>query len=154
MPWTGVMDSGHERVKRSKVISTIRPNRFGRSLICGTVQRIESRRRGLLITRTRGADSPHTTGYEHILSGKSVTSAAFQEGYLNTNITHPSKIVGRIVLGPRQVRNGYARIVATANGSGRIEILNSQSGAWCDADGGCTFSELWSAPPIGDCTYL
>ncbi|MEN3352537.1 MAG: hypothetical protein V7640_695 [Betaproteobacteria bacterium] len=73
---------------------------------------------------------------------------------MNTNITHPSKTVGRIVLGPRQVRNGYARIVATANGSGRIELLNSQSGAWCDADGGCTFSELWSAPPIGDCTYL
>jgi hypothetical protein len=70
------------------------------------------------------------------------------------NVTHPSKIVGRIVLGPRQVRNGYARIVSTANGSGRIELLNSQSGAWCDADGGCTFSELWSAPPIGDCTYL
>jgi hypothetical protein len=97
---------------------------------------------------------PHATLYEHILSTKRVTSAAFQEAPLNMNVTHPSKIVGRIVLGPRPVRNGYARIVATANGSGRIELLNSQSGAWCDADGGCTFSELWSAPPIGDCTYL
>ena len=73
---------------------------------------------------------------------------------MQTTLAHPSKIVGRIVLGPRQVRNGYARIVSTADGSGRIEIFDAKAQAWSDASGECTFSELWSAAPIFDKRYF
>ena len=73
---------------------------------------------------------------------------------LHANIARPSKTVGRIVLGPRQVQSGYARIVAVADGSGRIELFNPQSGAWSDALGGCTFGELWSAAPTFDSRYF
>ena len=69
-------------------------------------------------------------------------------------IAHPSKVVGRIVLGPRQVGNVFARIVAKADGSGRIELFDQKSGAWCEASGGCTFSEIWSAAPVFDARYL
>ena len=69
-------------------------------------------------------------------------------------VAHPSKIVGRIVLGPRQVACGFARIVARADGSGRIELFDQKAGGWRDASGGCTFSEIWSATPIFDARYL
>lgn len=71
-----------------------------------------------------------------------------------TTLMHPSKTVGRIVLGPRQVRNGYARIVATANGSGRIELYDAGSDSWREASDGCTFDEIWSAAPVFDARYL
>jgi hypothetical protein len=73
---------------------------------------------------------------------------------MQVTLAHPSKVVGRIVLGPRQVRNVYARIVSTADGSGRIEIFDSKVRVWCDASGGCTFGELWSAAPSFDKRYF
>jgi hypothetical protein len=73
---------------------------------------------------------------------------------VHTTIAHPSKIVGRVVLGPRQVRSGYARIVAKADGSGHIQLFDSKSGAWHDALERCTFSELWSAEPVFDKRYF
>jgi len=69
-------------------------------------------------------------------------------------IAHPLKMAGRIVLGPRQVRNGFARIVARADGSGRIELYDVQSSQWCEAPEECTFSELWSAPAAFDARFL
>ena len=73
---------------------------------------------------------------------------------MQTMIAHPSKIVGRVVLGPRQVRNGYARIVAKADGSGHIQLFDAKSGLWRDALERCSFSELWSAAPIYDKRYF
>jgi hypothetical protein len=73
---------------------------------------------------------------------------------LHAQITHPIKHTGRIVLGPRQVRNGYARIVATADGGGRIEMFDAKSGAWCEASAECTFGDLWSGTPISNASYL
>ena len=73
---------------------------------------------------------------------------------MNVTIAHPLKTVGRVVLGPRRVRNGYARIVAKANGSGRIEIFDTKSGAWCEALEECTFGEVWSGSPVFDSSYL
>ena len=64
-------------------------------------------------------------------------------------IASPSKITGRIVLGPRRVGMHYARIVARADGSGRIELYDRQSGAWHEAVEECSFSEIWSAPASG-----
>lgn len=58
----------------------------------------------------------------------------------------PRKTVGRIVLGPRRVGRSYARIVARADGSGRIELYDAASGAWQEAPEECSFSEIWSAP--------
>jgi len=59
----------------------------------------------------------------------------------------PRKTVGRIVLGPRRVGRSYARIVARADGSGRIELYDAASGLWQEALEECSFSEIWSAPP-------
>ncbi|MDB5904939.1 MAG: hypothetical protein JWM26_3817 [Betaproteobacteria bacterium] len=73
---------------------------------------------------------------------------------MQSTMAHPNKTAGRVVLGPRQVRSGYARIVAISDGSGRIEIFDSKSGSWCDAVGECTFGEIWSASPVFDSRYL
>ena len=69
-------------------------------------------------------------------------------------IAHPNKLVGRVVLGPRPVRNGYARIVASADGSGRMELFDAAVGTWRDASGACTFDELWKAAAVFDSRYL
>jgi hypothetical protein len=69
-------------------------------------------------------------------------------------LARPDKSVGRIVLGPRPVKNGYARIVATADGCGRIEVFDAAGGVWQDALGTCTFDELWRAAAIFDMRYL
>jgi hypothetical protein len=55
-------------------------------------------------------------------------------------------VAGRVVVGPKKLRNGYARIVSQKDGSGRIEKLDTATGTWRDADEGITFSEVWSAP--------
>ena len=39
---------------------------------------------------------------------------------MQATLTKPLKTAGRIVLGPRMVGKQYARIVALADGSGRI----------------------------------
>ena len=73
---------------------------------------------------------------------------------MKATLARPNKSVGRIVLGPRPVKNGYARIVATADGSGRIEVFDAAMGAWHDAVGACTFDELWRAAAVFDSRYL
>lgn len=73
---------------------------------------------------------------------------------MRTTLMQPVRIIGRIVLGPRQVRNGYARIVAAPNGAGRIELYDAGSGAWTDAHDTCSFDEVWSAPAVFDARYL
>jgi hypothetical protein len=65
-------------------------------------------------------------------------------------IVKPLKVAGRVVIGPRQVQNGYARIVACEDGSGRIELYDAAERRWCEASGNCSFSELWSAPATAE----
>lgn len=54
----------------------------------------------------------------------------------------------RVLVGPRNVHGGYARIVAQKDGSGRIESFNLASKTWFLAPGSVTFWDVWSAPPI------
>ena len=69
-------------------------------------------------------------------------------------VARPDKTVGRVILGPRLVGAGYARIVARADGSGRIELYDRRSGLWQDALEQCTFAEVWSAPTATDAKHL
>lgn len=52
----------------------------------------------------------------------------------------------RVVVGPRKVNGGYARIVAQKDGSGRIESFNLTSKEWFLAPDSVTFGDIWSAP--------
>ena len=69
-------------------------------------------------------------------------------------IARPNKLVGRVVLGPRPVKSGYARIVAVADGSGRIELFDAAVGTWHAALDACSFDELWGAAAVLDSRYL
>jgi hypothetical protein len=63
-------------------------------------------------------------------------------------LARPDKTVGRVVLGPRLVGTDYVRIVARADGSGRLEQYDRKSSSWRDAPESCTFTDLWSAPVV------
>jgi hypothetical protein len=57
-------------------------------------------------------------------------------------------VAGRVLVGPKKLRDGYARIVSQKDGSGRIEKLDVASGTWSEAHESVTFSEVWSAPSV------
>jgi hypothetical protein len=64
--------------------------------------------------------------------------------------TEPMRVVnepGRVMVGPKRLKDGYARIVSTRDGSGQIECFDSKSRTWYPAPESVTFSEVWSAPP-------
>ena len=67
---------------------------------------------------------------------------------MQVTLAKPVKIAGRVVLGPRLVGKKYARIVALADGSGRIEVYDSAVGQWGAALESCCFGELWSAAAL------
>ena len=67
---------------------------------------------------------------------------------MQVTLAKPVRTAGRIVLGPREVRGRYVRIVAQADGSGRIEIYDVDSASWSDAVEQCSFSDVWSAPAL------
>jgi hypothetical protein len=69
---------------------------------------------------------------------------------MSMTVARPIKKAGRVVVGPRQVQKGYARIVGCEDGSGRIELYDPATRLWVDASNQCTFSELWSAPPVSE----
>jgi hypothetical protein len=73
---------------------------------------------------------------------------------MQKTMARPNKTAGRVVLGPRPVSSGFARIVARADGSGRIELWDSKVGAWREALESCTFDDIWSAPAVFDSRYL
>lgn len=56
------------------------------------------------------------------------------------------KTAGRVLIGPKKIGRGYARIVANRDGSGRIESFDLVSRIWVPAPESVTFSEVWSAP--------
>lgn len=53
---------------------------------------------------------------------------------------------GRVLVGPKKLQHGYARIVSNRDGSGRIEMFDPVSRTWCPAPESIGFSEVWSAP--------
>jgi hypothetical protein len=57
-------------------------------------------------------------------------------------------IVGRVLLGPKKIRGGYARIVSQKDGSGCIESFNLATRTWARAPESVTFGEVWSAPLV------
>lgn len=67
---------------------------------------------------------------------------------MKTQITHVVNIPGRVLIGPKRLQSGYARIVAQKDGSGRIESFNPASRTWLLAPEHVTFSEVWSAPSV------
>ena len=57
------------------------------------------------------------------------------------------KHAGRVLIGPKKLGQGYVRIVANRDGSGRIESFDPVSRTWIAASDSITFSAVWSAPP-------
>lgn len=54
----------------------------------------------------------------------------------------------RVLVGPKKLGKGFARIVAQKDGSGRIESFNLTAGKWLEAPPSITFTEVWSAPAV------
>ena len=67
---------------------------------------------------------------------------------LKINAISKPKVDGRVMIGPKKVRGGYARIVSCKDGSGSIESFDSSSGTWTAAEQSLTFAEVWSALPV------
>jgi len=65
---------------------------------------------------------------------------------MKAQMMHVENAVGRVLVGPKKLGNGYVRIVSQRDGSGRIEKFDFVSHTWCEAPGSITFSEVWSAP--------
>lgn len=67
---------------------------------------------------------------------------------MKTNVKSIVNGVGRVVVGPRKVRGGYARIVGQKDGSGCIQSFDCTSRTWALAPASLTFGEVWSAPAV------
>jgi len=59
-----------------------------------------------------------------------------------------TNLAGRVLVGPKKVPGGYARIVAHKDGSGTIESFDVASRTWSSAAQSVTFSEVWAAPVV------
>ena len=99
------------------------------------------------------AVAPYASASPRTLTAVGSSTAAKRSPVLPA-LVHPNKLTGRVVLGPRRVRSGYARIVANSNGSGSIELFDPAAGQWQHAMETCTFSEIWSAAPTFDRRYF
>ena len=53
---------------------------------------------------------------------------------------------GRVLVGPKKLGSGYARIVSERDGSGRIESFNPVLKKWLQAPDSVSFAAVWSAP--------
>ena len=67
---------------------------------------------------------------------------------MKTAIVGKILIPGRVLIGPKRVGAGYARIVAHKDGSGCIESFDLASRTWSLAPQSLTFGEVWGAPPV------
>jgi hypothetical protein len=56
--------------------------------------------------------------------------------------------LGRVVLGPRRLRQGYFRIVSGKGGCGCIEKFDLLLRVWSPAPENITFGEVWSATVV------
>lgn len=77
-----------------------------------------------------------------------------QSQAMQAQMMHVETVPGRVLVGPKKLRNGYARIVSLRDGSGRIEKFDSISGTWLPAPESITFSEVWSAPSVSALQWL
>lgn len=59
-----------------------------------------------------------------------------------------TNLAGRVLIGPKKVPGGYARIVAQKDGSGCIESFDVASRTWNLAAQSVTFSDVWGAPLV------
>jgi hypothetical protein len=66
----------------------------------------------------------------------------------STKVAATVYVVGRVLIGPKKVRGGYARIVSQKDGSGGIESFDLATRTWLKAAESVTFSEVWSAPIV------
>ena len=66
----------------------------------------------------------------------------------NKTGANSEQIEGRVLVGPKQLRSGYARIVSQKDGSGCIESYDVKSQTWSQAPESVTFDMVWSAPMI------
>jgi hypothetical protein len=109
-------------------------------------------------TRKTASDRPLAFLPQHA-ARQSVDTRAVNTGILlsgrrrvsMTNITMVRKIdrtAGRVVLGPKKIRGGYARIVSEADGCGCIQVYDPVTESWFAADEQVTFGEVWSAPAV------
>ncbi len=55
---------------------------------------------------------------------------------------------GRVLVGPKKVLGGYARIVSHKDGSGTIESFDLVSRTWSCAAESVTFGAVWGAPEV------
>ncbi len=58
------------------------------------------------------------------------------------------KELGRVLVGPKMLGKGYARIVAQGDGSGRIESFNPATRKWFAAPDSVSFADVWTAPAV------
>ena len=63
-----------------------------------------------------------------------------------TAAENSAHVVGRVLVGPKQIVGGYARIVSQKDGSGCIESYDVESQTWAKAAESVTFDEVWTAP--------
>ena len=67
---------------------------------------------------------------------------------MKTQMMRVENLPGRVLVGPKKLRNAYVRIVSQRDGSGGIERYDAGSGNWAPAPESVTFSEVWSAPSV------
>ena len=67
---------------------------------------------------------------------------------MKARMMHVENLPGRVLVGPKKLRNSYVRIVSRKDGSGCIEKYDPAAGNWSPAPDSVTFSEVWSAPAV------
>ncbi len=67
---------------------------------------------------------------------------------MKTKVSNVTNVPGRVLIGPKKLQGGYARIVAQRDGSGRIEKYDLATRTWLLAPESMAFSEVWSAPTV------
>ena len=73
---------------------------------------------------------------------------------MKAEMMHVDNVAGRVLVGPKKLGNGYARIVSQKDGSGRIERFDFASRTWREAAESVTFSEVWSAPAVQSALWM
>lgn len=58
------------------------------------------------------------------------------------------RVSGQVMVGPKNVRGCYVRIVSCKDGSGCIESYDASSHTWAAAGADLTFAEVWRAEPV------
>lgn len=65
---------------------------------------------------------------------------------MKAQMMHVESTPGRVLVGPKKLRNSFVRIISLKDGTGRIEKLDRESGNWLEAPESVTFGDVWSAP--------